>query len=363
MLPFCGMWLRQQLRRSATFALVVLAMVLGGCKRVEEPVSDPRPASSGSASAASTPAAVSALAPTPPLLTPSALLTLPSSAYQAALFADDQAIELLTQSAAYRLEPGKEPVSRAIDLGYAATVSRSSYVYWSQGALCSEPRRAPGPGGRVQLAALADQPQRIVADMAADEFAFLERSEANRYLLQRLERGRVKTLYASAGSIDALTMIADALYFVERPANAEWRIGRVKLSGGNATFTNSYSGRWPALLRGEKDLVYYDGARRNVLSVSLDLKQERTLAKDFICSPLAVGASASVYCSTMEGVFELSATGKRRQIVAAPRQLITNLAVDPTRLAFISDAGGHGQDHLTVYVVPLSAPSATDTPR
>ncbi len=331
-------------------------LALGACQRVEEPNADRQTSSPALPSAAPAPLLTNDASASSAPPAPAQLLTLASSAYQAAIFADDEAIELLTSSAAYRLLPGKDPLERALDLGFAATVTRHSYVYWSQGAIWSASRRAPKSGGATKLAALAEQPQRLVADIAGDEFAFLLRSEGERYTLCKLENRRVKTLYTSPGSIDALSLIGDALYFVERPAAASWRIGRVKLAGGLATFTTSKSGRWPALLRGAKDLVYYDGARRDVLSLSPDLQQERTLAKDFICSPLAV--SAHVYCSTMEGVFELSATGKPRQVVAASRYLITNLAVSSERLAFISDVGGHGQDQLAVNAVPLTTPAA-----
>jgi len=350
MLPFHGM-----LRRCpSTRALALLALAVTGCSRVEEPVSERRLAPS---SPATTTAPPPPSAPPAPPSAPTLLLTLPSSAYQAAIFADDEAIELLTSSAAYRLLLGEEPLERALDLSFAATVTRQSYVYWSQGAIWSEARRATKPGGATKLAALVEQPQRFVADIARDEFAFLAHSTDDHYSIHKLEQRRVKTLYTSPGSIDALTMIGDALYFVERPSNADWRIARVKLSGGKVSFTASKTGRWPATLSGTKsDLVYYDGNRRDVLALSPDLEQERVLAKDFICSPLAVGAN--VYCSTMEGIFELSATSKPRQIVAASRKLITNLAVSSERLAFITDVGGHGQDQLAVNVVPLAEPGA-----
>lgn len=351
-----------RLRSSTVIWAAVAAWVvgLGGCKRVEEPAGTVRQqpsalsamstGGSGSAdNAASPPSAATTLSA--PLVAPTQLLTLPSSAFQAALFADDEAIELLTSTAAYRLLPGKAPLTRTIDLGFAATVTRKNYIYWSHGALWSEPRRAPNPSGAVKLASLAEQPQRIVADIGADEFAWLSKSADDRYTLSKLENRRVKTLYTSPGSIDALTMIGDALFFVERPDGANWRIARVQLSGGKATFSADKSGRWPALLRGTKDVVYYDGTRRGVLSLSPDLQHERVLAEDFICSPLSV--SANVYCSTMEGIFELSAAGTRRQVVPAPRQLITTLAANAARLVFVSDAGAQGKDQLAVYSVPL----------
>jgi hypothetical protein len=351
MLPFRGMLLL----RPSTLALGAWVATLVACNRVEEPVSERR-------GSPSSPIAMTAPTPPPsaPLLPPTQLLTLPSSAYQASIFADDEAIELLTGSAAYRLVPGKDPIQRTLDLSFAATVTRQSYVYWSQGAIWSDPRRGPKPGGPTKLIALAEQPQRFVADIARDDFAFLAHSADDKYSIQKLEQRRVKTLYASPGAIEALTMIGDALYFVERPNNAGWRVGRVKLSGGAATFTSSKTGRWPSTLKGTKDVVYYDGSRRDVLSLTPDLQVETTLAKDFICSPLAV--AESVYCSTMEGVFELPASGKPRQVVAASRQLIANLAVNSERLAFIADVGGHGQDQLAVNVVLLGKPSPEAAP-
>lgn len=312
-------------------------------------------AAGGSESAAGA-AFISAVPP----IAPTELLSLPSSAYQASLFADDEAVELLTSTTAYRFLPGKEPRTRSMDLGFAATVTRKSYVYWSRGALWSEPRDATKAAAATKLAALSEAPQRIVADLGADEFAFLSKSDTNRYAIAKLEARRVKTLYTSPGSIDALTMIGDALYFVERPAGANWRIASVKLDGGNPTFGADKAGRWPALLRGSKDVVYYDGAGRNVVSLSPDLQRERVLARDFICSPMTV--TANVYCSTMEGIFELSAAGERRQLVPAPRQLITNLAANSERLVFLSDAGGQGRDQLALYFVPLTKPSVAEAP-
>jgi hypothetical protein len=360
MLPLYGMLLRcPSALAPLVLAPLVLALALAACNRVEEPGSDRRPASPSLPAAMTTATAPPSQVP-PALLAPTQLLTLPSSAYQASLFADDEAIELLTSSAAYRFVPGNEPEQRTLDLSFAATVTHQSYIYWSRGAIWGQPRRASQGVAATKLGILAEQPQRFVADIAREAFAFLTRSEGDRYAIHKLDNKRVKTLYTSPGSIDALSMIGDTLYFVERPDSAGWRIGRVKLSGGDATFTTNRTGRWPAALGGAKEVVYYDGVRRDVLVLSPDLKQEVTLATDFICSPLAAGAN--VYCSTMEGVFELPPSGKPRQIVAASRKLITNLAVSSERLAFITDVGVQGQDKLAVNVVPLGVPSA-DAPR
>ena len=46
-------------------------------------------------------------------------------------------------------------------------------------------------------------------------------------------------------------MVRDAVYFVERPTPASWRIGVVRTSGGSPEYTKERSGRRPALLTGE----------------------------------------------------------------------------------------------------------------
>ena len=363
MLPLHGM----PRRPPASIMLTVLALAVAACNRVEEPISERRPAASSpsAASRASASASEAPIAttepPVPPLAAPAQLLTLASSAYQASLFADDEAIELLTSTAAYRLQIGQEPLERSLDLGFGATVTRRSYVYWSHGAIWSEPRRAAKPGGSTQLLTLAERPQRFVADIRADEFAFLTRSADDRYALYKVENRRAKKLYASPGTIDALTLIGGALYFVERPDSVGWRIARVQLAGGEPTFTARKTGRWPANLSGTKNVVYYDGGRRDVLALTLDLREERTLAKDFICSPLA--AAANVYCSTMEGVFEVPPAGNPRRVVPLSRNLITSLAVNGARLAFITDVGGQGRDGLALNVVPLGSSSGAEPAR
>ncbi len=281
---------------------------------------------------------------------PTQLLTLPSSAYQASIFVDAAGVELLTPNAAYHLVPGHEPVRHPLDLGFASTVTERSYLYWSNGALWSAARDAAAAQGPRQIQKLSHQPQRIVADATGETIAWLDHSADNRDSLWTANKGREKALYASPGSIDALTLIAGALYFVERPNDAGWRIGRVPLSGPGASFTPSKSGRWPAMLSGAQELVYYDGKSRDVLALSLDLSHERTLAKGQICSPLS--ATEHVYCAAVNGVFEVPELGPPRPLVAAGH-LVTALSGNAERLAFIVDVGRSGQDQLAVKLLPL----------
>ncbi len=340
---------------SASLALSASAvLVLGGCsKRVEEPISESRLVPSPAPLVTS----ASAAAPNeqPPVTEATPLLTLPSSAYQASIFVDGDGVELLTASAAYHLVPGKEPLRRAIDLGFGATVTRQHYVYWSNGTLWSEPRRAQGASAPKQLQRLAHPPQRIAADITGAAIAWLEHAEDGRDSLQTLGKPAPKTLYTSPGSIDALTLIGQSVYFVERPEGDRWRIGSVKLTGAAPSFTASKAGRWPAMLSGTKELVYYDGNGHDLLALSLDLKQERTVAKGFICSPLS--AALNVYCATMSGVFEVTGTARPRQLVASSN-VVASLSADARRLAFIVDTGSRDQDQLTVKTLAVGAAAA-----
>jgi len=327
------------------------AAVALGCSRVQEPAGDRR-----SAAPAAIARSAAATSPTPPPAAPTQLLILPSSAYQASLFVDGDAIELLTSSAAYHLQPGEAPRKRMLDLGFAAAVSRRSYVYWSKGALFSAARAGSASTEPSRLVALSESPLRIVADIAGDGLAWLERSAGDRYVLATLHDRRIERLYTSPGSIDALSMTGDALYFVERPSAAGFRIGRVKLAGGEATFTSVKSGRFPAMLGAGREIVYYDGTRRQVLALSRELDRERVLATDFICSPLA--AAVNVYCAGVEGIYELSAAAAPRLLVTPSSGVVASLAVGAERLAFVADVGERGQDRLAVRAVPLGQRSA-----
>ncbi len=335
-----------------------MALASLGClrcsKRVEEPLSQPRLTSAPAVPTASRAASAEQV----PLREPTQLLTLPSSAYQASIFVDSEAVEVLTNNAAYQLVPGREPLRRALDLGFAATVTRHSYVYWSKGALWGAERHAPAAHGPRQIQKLSHQPQRIVSDVTGEAIAWLDHSEDNRYALRAPQKDGEKALYTSPGSIDALTLIAASVYFVERPDADGWRIGRVPLSGAAASFTARKAGRWPAMLSGARELVYYDGKNRDVIALSLDLQHERTLAKGLICSPLS--AVERVVCAAMNGVFEVPGASEPRQLVASSN-LITGLSSNAERLAFIVDVGGRGQDQLAVKLLPLE-PATGKTP-
>jgi hypothetical protein len=277
---------------------------------------------------------------------PISLLFLPVSPYHASLVTDgDDTAYLLVSSAAYRLAPGVAPAARLLDLGLGPAATRSSFVHWSRGAVFETPKDG-APARR--LIALPRQPQLFVA--AGEDFAWLQRTDDGRFSLHALIGKKAVAVYTSPGKIDAVTMLGDAIYFVERPAGETWRIGRVPRPGGTATFTPPRSGRAPAMLAAGRDIHYYDGKRFEVHRLSPDLQRERTLASGFVCSPIA--AAAHVYCAQPEGIFELRADERPRRLVpGSTERPVTELAATATRLLWVVDAGA---DKLEVRALALT---------
>jgi len=277
---------------------------------------------------------------------PRTLLTLPTSAYHATIAAgaDDDAY-LLTPTAAYRLAPGRDPEKTPLDLGAVATMTPSSFIYWSRGAIVETPKTGGAP---CRIVALSDPPQAIVA--AGSRIAWLVRSREGRSSIQSPDGKSTRTDYASPGTIDAIAMNGDAIFFVDRPAGADWRIGTVLAGGGAGRFTPLRKGRAPSMLVARGDLFYYEGNGYEVRRLSPDLQHERSLVSGFVCSPIAV--SAHVYCAQVEGLFELRADERPRRLVpGGPARLVTDLAATPKRLLWIVDAG---PDRLEVRELALS---------
>jgi hypothetical protein len=313
----------RQIHAVAAIGLLALA-ACGSCGRRAAPA--PR----------DTPAATDAGAPAAPAVAavePRTLFSLPESAYHVTIAADDDGAYLLTRAGAYRLEPQATPRESRRILGLGATATRSSFIYWSHGAVFAAPK---GEGEARRLIALADQPQLFVA--AGETIAWLQRTQDGRFSLRARAGKKPVTVYASPGSIDAIAMQDDWLFFVERPAGSDWRIGRTRAGGGEATFTALRSGRAPAMLVAHRDIYFYDGNSLQVRRLSPDLQREQALVSGFVCSPIAV--SAHVYCAQVEGIFELRAGEPPRRLVpGSAARMVTELAATPKRLLWVVDAG------------------------
>jgi len=306
-------------------AVIAVAALAASCeRRASTPPSAPPPG-----------ARTDANAPAIAIAEPRTLLALPVSAYHATIAADDDdTAYLLTPTAAYRLESGgAAPQAMPLDLGAGATTTRSSFLHWSRGAIVDSPRAGGAPR---RVVALAQSPQAIV--VAGERIAWLQRAGDGRFSVQSLIGKSARTAYASSGSIDAIAAMDDAIFFVERPAGSDWRIGRLPFAGGAPAFTPLRKGRAPAMLVAHRDLYYYDGNGQEVRRLSRDLQHEWSLASGFVCSPIAV--SAHVYCAQVDGLYELRADERPRRLVPGSiARVVTDLAATPKRLLWIVDAG------------------------
>lgn len=298
----------------------------------------------------SPPAAVRRDAAPPPALG-SVVLSLPVSAYHVSIAAaDDDVFHVMTATAAYRLEPDRATVVMPLDLGAGAAATRSSIVFWSQGAVWIAPKAGGAPR---RLIALPERPQLFVASASSEDFAWLARGRDGRFGVHTVAGKGARAAYTSAGSIDAAMLLGDAVVFVEGLAGAQWRIGRVGISGGPATFTALRKGRSPAMLAGRSGITYYDGAGYQVRRLSPDLQREETLSRDFICTPLAV-AEPVVYCAGVEGLFALQAGAPPRRLVGgSAERMIAEVAASARRVVWAVDAGS---DRVEVRSLSLPAP-------
>jgi len=267
----------------------------------------------------------------------SVMLSLPVSAYHVSIAAaDDDVFYLMTATAAYRLEPDRATAAMPLDLGAGAAATRSSIVFWSQGAVWSAPKTGGAPR---RLLAVPERPQLFVASASGEDFAWLARGRDGRFAVHALAGKGARAAYTSAGSIDAAMLLSDAVVFVEGLAGGQWRMGRVGISGGPATFTALRKGRAPAMLTGRSAITYYAGSGYEVRRLSPDLQREETLSRNFVCTPLAV-AEPVVICASVEGLFALQPGAPPRRLVAgSAERLITDVAASPRRVVWTVDAG------------------------
>jgi hypothetical protein len=242
------------------------------------------------------------------------------------------------------LTPGRPAEARRVELGFGATATAHAFVFWSDGSVREHSKR---DGKTRRLVELAARPQAILS--SGNYTGWIQRSGQGRFSLGSIAGNRPSTVYASPGKIDAAVMLNNWIFFVERPTDTDWRIGGVPTSGGTPAFTNARAGRSPAMLVAHDDLYYYDGNRREVRRLAPDLLREETLVSDFVCSPLAV--AAKVYCANVEGIFELVAGARPRQLVALTKnRFATGLAATESHLYWVSDAG---PDKLQVSSLPV----------
>jgi hypothetical protein len=281
-----------------------------------------------------------------PMPEPTTLLTRSGSAYAFTLAIDDEANYLLMDNAAYRVVPGRDPERQRLDLGISPVLMNDYILYWTGGAFRQVHKRRSEPS---VLAAIPHQPQRVAT--SGDHFAWLDQADSGRFTIQTLRRLRARVLLAPRGTIAALAMSEKFVYFVEQGQGpgAGWRLGAVPISGGSPRYTSMKTGRTPAMLVVANDLFYYDGPSLTVRRVTKDLEREEVVARDIICSPLAV--TENVYCAQIGGILEVGLDGVvRRVFPLRQRGTITAVAATATRLTWLMDIGGGDLAVQTIHI-------------
>lgn len=316
-------------------------MVLGGCDQ-------PGTGVGGTPGPSRASAAVEARAPSPsaapePAVPPTTLLTLGVSAYSATLAIDDEAVYVLTAQAAFRVVPGMPPEQWTVNLGHAPLLAEERIVYWADGAIRQLPKRG---GASKVVVEVSHLPQRIAASPSG--VAWLDQAEDGHFSLMTSEGSGSRLLYAPPGYVAAIAMHEDRVFFVERETPERWRLGSVTLAGGAPHYTAFHRGRTPAMLAVASEIFYYDGPTLTVRRLGFELDREEVVARDTICSPLAV--ANSVYCAQQGGLLEVSFAGTVTRRI--PRGgMVTAIAVGRSRLAWLVDAG---ENKLALEMLPLA---------
>jgi hypothetical protein len=273
------------------------------------------------------------------------LLAVNKTAYHTRIDLAPDAVYLLTMEGAFRLVPGQEPQETKLDLSDTGVATPTSFIFWSNGSFWLAPKQG-GPPGR--LASVKNRPIYIVS--VEERLGWIGPDERGHHTVYTLRQGKPHALHEMAGPVAAATMVEDRVIFLERPENNSWRLGSVSRSGGPASFTPTRIGRYPGMLVAAGDVYYYyfdDKDISEVWAVSPDLRNERVVAKNVICSPLAV--ADRIFCGHMEGVFEISpGSGLPKLVYPSIGGSITAIAADQKRIVWVSDVG---QEKLEVKMV------------
>ena len=269
----------------------------------------------------------------PKLREPTRLIKLPVSAYSTSLAIDGEAVYLMTSNAAYRLVAGQPAHGIELDLGTGPALTQSAFIFWSKGAIW----RAPKEGGQTRLLAkFPHQPQYFVT--SGDAFAWVDNSDEGVFTIQSLNGSTPRVLVRSALEISSLDMIGNSVYFVQRSSDAAWRIGRVRVTGGEPEYATEHRGPTPAMLTGADEIYYFDMSKTEIRRLTHGLQDEETLLKNFVCSPIFV--ADEIYCGCVEGLFDVHKELKKpRVLVFGPHGPITYIRANANLVAWIVDAG------------------------
>ncbi len=325
-----------------------LALALAGCdQKVAEPPDRPTPAAAMTPPApATTQVKPLALALAPGLSQVGVLYSAQETPYGATLAFDADDVLLLTPTGMVRIPPEGKPVRRAIELGHQRAVLDDSVVFYLDGAFWSVSKR--GNAAARRLLVRPQEPSALAA--WGKNIAWTEKGGDLGDRLWTFDHGAARLLYAATGSFVALTLLGDAVVFVERKQDGGWQLGRVGLEGGEPRFLPGRGARAPSMLAVGAGAVFYcDGPGRSVRRVSHDFMGTEVLASGVVCSPLTVGDR--VFCGRMEGIFQIPLDGSEPSaLTQAPYGLVAALASSSRRVIWLNDSG---KEQLTLRALEL----------
>jgi len=228
-------------------------------------------------------------------------------------------------------------------------MTHSAFIFWSKGAIW----RAPKEGGEARQ--LAKFPHPLQYFVTSDEsFAWIDKADNGLFTIQTLRGKTPRVLVSSMGEISALNMIGDAVFFVQRPTDDTWHVGRVHISGGEPEYGDVKKGPTPSMLTGADALYYYSLDKIEIRKLSLNLKTEETILKQFVCSPIHVDVAIS--CACVEGLFDVhKESHKPRVLVFGHAGAITYVRANSKVVAWTVDVGA---DMLAVDMLKLDEVNA-----
>jgi hypothetical protein len=267
------------------------------------------------------------------------------SPYHARLFADEEAVVLVTQTGFTTFRAGEAPEEHAVSLGPVTIRRGGTLVFWRAGSL--REISLTGEGER-SLAPLPHPPRYLLA--SEGHLAWIQMEPETGTSLQTLSAGSVREVHDSDDNVGAAVMRGAVVYWVLHSRDGSWKIGRVGLDGEHQ-LTRAHEGRPPAMLAWGPDGVYfYDGPKRGVRKLSFDLEREDAISANVVCSPLAV--STRIICAQVGGLFELPALGGTPRFLATERAgPITATAVTDDRAFWVAE---NGNERLVVRSAALA---------
>lgn len=274
----------------------------------------------------------------------STLLEWQESAYGNQLFVERTSSLILTPTGVIHVHAGQRARKTTVPLGVGPTLRGEWIMFFHDGYI----QKVSKLGGKLQrVAPLSAAPLFFLS--TPKHLAWLERTGPTYSLAVLSERNR-EEVYQTARRIAAATLHRDRILFVVESASGEFRLGSLKVAGGNPTFSRSYQGRTPSMLAAAEDRVYfYDGPARAVRQLSLDLGQETLFAEDVVCSPIAV--ADRVVCAQVGKLLEIRERGAPTRLLSTETTgPITRLAAGFGRAVWLTDSG---EGRLSVRSIPL----------